>query len=319
MARKTRRQHGRRLTNPVCVTDEIAIGSLDERYGRLRIGQPAAERSVCNSMRRLGQLMPIVACERQAVFAIVDGFKRLAAARALGLEVLRARVMPLGETAAIAALCTFNRHGCGLTDLEEALVVRALCREHGLAQVEVAELCGRHKSWACRRLSLVERLTEAVTDDVRAGLVSATVARELARLPRGNQADVATSVRRHGLTSREAALLVTLFARTAGAAEQRYVLAEPRAALEAQGPRAAVPACDPRLGPAAQALYQRLFGAMRTSSDLSARLVAATPASWTEAERRVLLPVLTKTHASTELVLAKLTEIVSAMRRSDGG
>jgi len=300
------------------VTHDIALGSLCDRYGRLRIVQPAAERSVCNSMRRLGQLMPIVACERQAVFAVVDGFKRLAAARTLGLEVLAARVMPLGETAAIAALCTFNRHGHGLTDLEEAQVVRALCREHGLSQVEVAELCGRHKSWACRRLSLAERLTEAVADDVRAGLISPTVARELGRLPRGNQADVATSIRRHGLTSREAAFLVTLFAGTSGASEQRHVLAEPRAALEAARPRAPAAACDPRLGPAMQALYRRLFGAMRTASDLCARLVAATPASWSEVERQVLWPVLQKTRGTTELALAKLTEVEAATRSSDG-
>lgn len=300
--------------------DELAVASLDERYARLRIVQPAAERSVRESMRRLGQLMPIVACERQAAFAVVDGFKRVAAARALGLDALRARVMPLGEAAAIAAVVTFNRHGRGLTDLEEALVVQALCREHGLSQVEVAELVGRHKSWACRRLSLAERLAEAVADDVRAGLLSPTVAREVARLPRGNQADVATSIRRHGLTSREAALLVTLFARTSGAVqEQRHMLAEPRAVLEAQRPRLPDPAYDPRLGPATQSLYQRLFGAMRTSSDLCARLVASTPAGWTEAERQVLLPVLTKTHGITDLVLAKLTEMVGAIRRSDDG
>jgi hypothetical protein len=33
----------------------------------------------------------------------------------------------------------------------------------------------------------------------------------------------------------------------------------------------------------------------------------------------VLLPVLTKTHGLTELVLAKLTEMVFAMRTSDDG
>jgi ParB-like chromosome segregation protein Spo0J len=206
------------------VTHELEIGSLDERYARLRIVQPAAQRAVHDSMRRLGQLMPIVACERQAVFAVVDGFKRVAAARALGLGALRARGMPFGEAAAIAAVITFNRHGRGLSDLEEALVVRTLCREHSLSQVEVAELLGRHKSWVCRRLSLAERLCDAVAGDVRAGLLSSTIAREVARLPRGNQADVATSIHRHALTSLEAALLVTLFAGTKGAAQQRYVL-----------------------------------------------------------------------------------------------
>jgi len=269
-------------------------------------------------MRRFGQLMPIVACERQQAFAVVDGFKRVAAARALGFDALRARVMPLGEAAAIAALITFNRPGRGLSDLEEALVVQALCREHDLSQVEVAELVGRHKSWACRRLSLAERLAQVVADDVRAGLICTTIARELSRLPRGNQADVATSVRRNALTSHEAALLVTLFARTSCAAQQRHLLDKPREALEAHG-RPAAAAYDPRLGPQTQRLHQRLYGAMRTSSELCARLAGSTPTSWTAAEREALLPVLTKTHGTTELLLAKLTEIAAAMRGSDAG
>jgi ParB/RepB/Spo0J family partition protein len=301
------------------VTHELPIGSLDERYARLRIIQPAAQRAVRDSMRRLGQLMPIVACERQAVFAVVDGFKRVEAARALGLHALRARVMPLGETAAIAALVTFNRHGRGLSDLEEALVVRTLCREHGLSQVEVAELVGRHKSWACRRLSLAERLAEAVADDVRVGLISTTVAREVARLPRGNQADVATSIHQHALTSHEAALLVTLFASTSGATEQRYLLDKPREALDAQRPREPAPAHDPRLGPETQALHQRLYRASRASSDLYARLADSAPVGWTVAERQTLLPILTQTHGSMGLVVAKLAKIIDALRRSDVG
>lgn len=301
------------------MTHELEIGSLDERYARLRIVQPAAQRAVHDSMRRLGQLMPIVACERQAVFAVVDGFKRVAAARALGLGALRARVMPFGEAAAIAAVVTFNRHGRGLSDLEEALVVRTLCREHSLSQVEVAELLGRHKSWVCRRLSLAERLSETVAGDVRAGLLSSTVAREVARLPRGNQADVATSIHQHALTSHEAARLVTLFAGTKGAAQQRYVLDQPREALSAQRPREPAPARDPRLGPETQALVQRLYGASRASSDLCARLAASAPVSWTAAEQQVLLPLLTQTHGSMELTLAKLCESIDTLRRSDVG
>ena len=299
--------------------DELPVARLDERYARLRIVHPGAERAVCASMRRLGQLMPIVACERGEVFAIVDGFKRMAASRALGLQSLRVRVMTLSEPAALAALMTFNRHGRGLTDLEEAMVVRALCREHHLSQVEVAELVGRHKSWACRRLSLAERLAEQVADDVRAGLLSTSVAREVARLPRGNQADVATSIRGAALTCHEAAQFVTLFAKTSAAAAQRHLLDKPREVLHAQAIREPAPVYDPRLGPATQGLHQRLYGALRTSGELCARLAAATPACWSAAERQVLLPVLNKTHGTTELLLAKLSEIVEATRSIDVG
>src|SRR5216110_2888495 len=44
------------------------------------------------------------------------------------------------------------------SELEEAWIVQALVREDGLSQSEVAELLGRHQSWVCRRLALLEKL-----------------------------------------------------------------------------------------------------------------------------------------------------------------
>jgi ParB-like chromosome segregation protein Spo0J len=296
------------------VTETIPIHSLDERYARLRIVKPAEERAVRDSMRRMGQLMPIVACERQAAFAVVDGFKRVAAARSLGIHALRARVMPLGEAAAIAALITFNRHGRGVSDLEEAMVVKALCRGEGLMQVEVAELVDRDKSWVCRRLSLAERLAETVADDMRAGLLSTTLAREIARLPRGNQAEVATSIRRHALTSHEAAELVTLLQRTSSTAQQRNILDKPHETLEAHGARIPAAVHDPRLGLEAQALYRKLHAALRASSDLCARLGLVEQHDFTPAERQVLAPALAKVHGTTEILSDKLEKIASAMK-----
>lgn len=305
------------MDKPVGVTDEVHVATIDERYGKLRIVQPAAERAVRDSMRRLGQLMPIVACERGDVLAVVDGFKRVAAARALQIETLQARVMPLSETAALGAIVSLNRGGRGLTDVEQALVVRALCRDHGLEQVKVAELLGRHKSWVCRRLSLAERLDAAIADDVRAGLVSSTTARELARLPCGNQVPMAAAIRRDLLTSRDAARLVTLFAKTSGAAQQRYLLEHPREALQALGPHTPFIAHDPRLGPLTQRLRNLSFHAMRTMSELASRLDECMPARWTKTEREVLCPLLAKTRGATELLLNKLTDAHAATDKSD--
>ena len=73
--------------------------------------------------------------------------------------------------------------------MEEAWIIQALVREDGMSQVEVAELLGRHKSWVCRRLALIERLGPKAKDDLRVGLLSPTAARQIVRLPEGNQAD----------------------------------------------------------------------------------------------------------------------------------
>jgi hypothetical protein len=60
----------------------------------------------------------------------------------------------------------------------------------------VAELLGRHKSWVCWRLALIERLGPKARDELRVGLVSPTAARQIVRLPEGNQAEVLDAVRR---------------------------------------------------------------------------------------------------------------------------
>jgi len=82
-------------------------------------------------------------------------------------------------------------------------IVQALIREDGLSQVEVAELLSHHKSWVCRRLALLERLCTAARDDLSLGLLSPTQARQLVRLPVGNQVDALSVARRESLNGEE--------------------------------------------------------------------------------------------------------------------
>ena len=89
-------------------------------------------------------------------------------------------------------------------------MVQSLCREDGLSQVEVAGLLGRHKSWVCRRLSLVERLGEEALEHIRLGLIPASIGRELARLPRGNQPAALRTILKYRFGSRESAHLISL-------------------------------------------------------------------------------------------------------------
>jgi ParB family transcriptional regulator, chromosome partitioning protein len=91
------------------------------------------------------------------------------------------RTLDEDDPRALAALLALHRAGAGLCELEEAWVVRALVREHGLTQNDVALLLRRHQSWVSRRLLLVEALSPEVQMDVRLGLVSATAARRSSR------------------------------------------------------------------------------------------------------------------------------------------
>ena len=93
---------------------------------------------MARSMRLYGQLSPVVVCLRERRYELIDGFKRLAAARSLdGWARLMPRVMAVDDKAAKAAIYGLNRAGGKTTELEEAWIVYALVREDGVPQVEV--------------------------------------------------------------------------------------------------------------------------------------------------------------------------------------
>lgn len=112
------------------------------------------------SLARYGQLSPVVVCLREEQLELLDGFKRLTAARQVpDLAVLRARRLDVDEREAKASLLGLNGISGRVKELEEAWNVQALVREDRFSPVEVAELLGRHKSWVCRRLVLLEKLS----------------------------------------------------------------------------------------------------------------------------------------------------------------
>ena len=182
----------RDYSQPVqCWADEnllkLECKEISEHYGRYRLHLPEAERAMARSLERYGQLSPVVVCRRQERYELIDGFKRLGAARGQArLSHLWARLMEADERTAKAAIYGLNRAGGRTRELEEAWIIQALVREDGMSQVEVAELLGRHKSWVCRRLALIERLGPKARDELRVGLLSPTAARQIVRLPAGN-------------------------------------------------------------------------------------------------------------------------------------
>ena len=291
---------------------------LDERYAELRLPQPGMERAMASSMRRYGQIAPVVGCERGPAIALVDGFKRLHAARQIDLEALVVKVLPLTERAAVAALYGMNRQSHGLADIEEAWVVRALVRTQGMTQPEVGTLLGRHKSWVSRRLALVERLDEQVQQDIRVGLVPVTVGRDLLRLPRGNQVEVAAAIHRNGLTTREATTLVDLFEATVGREAGKELLAHPREAIAArrakQGPRPP----DPRLGPAVDRAHRSAVGVAEGLTRLVRQLQEVFVARCTATEREVLGRALRLVARVGEPALSTAADVAAAMEVSDG-
>jgi ParB-like chromosome segregation protein Spo0J len=199
-----------------------------------------------------------------------------------------------------------------LSDVEEAWIVRALCREHGLRQAAVGQLLGRDKSWVCRRLKLAESLEVALQDDLRLGLLSATAARELARLPRGNQLRAADAVRDHALTSRQTARLVERLQHSDDPAARREVLADPLRFIGAV-PSGAT-GSDPRLSEGGNRLRRLLLRWDGMSSELARSLSRHAPVGLPAEEARVLGPLVYRALDSGRRVTGQL----EAMEREKG-
>jgi hypothetical protein len=236
----------------------LPLGRLDERLRRYRLAQPKLEQSMARSLERYGQLSPVVICIHQGDCVLIDGFKRLGAARALkGLTSLQARRLEVDEQGAKAAIYNLNRMGQRPLELEESWIVHALVREDGLSQVEAAQLLGRHKSWVNRRLAVLERLCDAAREELRLGLLTPALARQLTRLPRGNQGQALQTAREAALTSRELSGVVDLLLASSTQEQTEFVLSDPRRALR-QAQDRFVHHWDPRLSVAGNRVAKRL-------------------------------------------------------------
>jgi len=271
----------------------VALEALGHSYRRYRLADPSAEEAMAGSLRRWGQLAPVVACLRGPQLELLDGFKRQAAARQVaGLTTLSVRILAVDERTAKAAILGLNRGQRGARELEEAWIVQALVREDGLTQVEAAQLLGQHKSWVCRRLALLEKLSVAVKDDLRLGLVGPSLARQLTRLPTGNQEALLALTRRESLTAQEVSGVIELLQ---GASEPQaaWVLARPREALrQARGLPTALR--DPRLSRAGNWLARQLTQALEALVRVETWLRTPNERELRAQERALLQPLLAR-------------------------
>ena len=133
----------------------------------------------------------------------------------------------------------------------------ALVREDGLSQVEAAQLLGCHKSWVNRRLAMWERLCETAKEELRLGLLSPSMARQLTRLPMGNQAQALGAAREASLNSVELSQMVNLLLAASTGEQKAVVLEDPRRAIR-QADGCPLPSWDPRLSTAGNRIARQL-------------------------------------------------------------
>jgi len=294
-------------------TMSIPITRIGERFALLRIVEPQAERIMLHSMQKYGQLTPVVTCRIvPGEHELLDGFKRLRAARKLGFSELTVRPLDVSLRACKAAMLQLNRVGRAISGMEEALVVHSLYHEDGLSQVEIGVLIGRHKSWVCRRLALIERLSDEAQQSIRLGLLPASLGAELARLQRCNQDGLLESIRKHHLGWRETRKVVTAL-QTRPQWEHNGILRDPRGVVIAADEEALVDPQDERgLSFKARQVQQRLFSLDKVCIDVAFRFSCTELGQFeTDEEKRL--------RADCARVLNSLACVEKELRKAVGG
>jgi ParB family transcriptional regulator, chromosome partitioning protein len=160
-----------------------------------------------DSLLEKGQIQPITVVTRSAflqahpgqeaaigsaLYVVLDGNRRLGAARLAGIEDLRMDVNdPLATSAAdmLESALIANIHREDLTPLEEAETLAELMKVYE-SQRQVARRIGKSHVWVSQRLALLE-LTPELQEDLGTGALTVEDGRRIGKLPKPRQAEAA--------------------------------------------------------------------------------------------------------------------------------
>lgn len=212
--------------------EDIPLAEFDLSLSGMRIMNPTRIRQVEKSMRLHGQLHPVIACVHEQGTLLIDGLKRLFAAETCGIKTLQCRLLEVDLAQAKVLLLSYNRPHQSMDAWEEAMVLHDLMTTHGLDQRALAGMTGYSRSWISRRLSLIERMDPDLSSEIMLGTITSSHARELIKLPRGNQAEITRVISSHNLTSRQSGILIDALCKAADHNQQRYIKEHPMEVIE---------------------------------------------------------------------------------------
>jgi len=271
---------------------EIPLSEFDLSLSEIRIMNQVRILQVEKSMRLHGQLQPVVARVHNGGYQLIDGFKRYYAAEDLMMETLQCRVLEIDLSQAKVLLLTYNRPHQSMEAWEEALVLQDLRQIHSLDQRSLAEVTGYSRSWVSRRLSLIEKMDEEVSSEIRMGVLTGSHARSLIKLPRGNQGEVARVITTYGLTSRQSDILVEAFLSAKDEDQQGYILTHPEYLLRKDQEDAEEEPYDVRLSSYGNDLMHSMGYIIRSVQIMLSRLGDQRKGMLNETEKMIILPGL---------------------------
>lgn len=209
----------------------ISTDQIDLRLLLLRTPTALSVERMTASLKKRGQLTPIIIAQNGKYPMLIDGFKRHEAAKVLGINSLKATVITADYTQAKAMMYLMNRAG-NFSMIQEAMLVRELVDTDGLTQTEAAGLLERHKSWVNRRLLMIRRLAPEIIEDLKLELLPPGSGPTLARLPPCNQSDFSATIQIHQLSAKKIRNLADLWCMAKDQGTKQFLLKSPEEALD---------------------------------------------------------------------------------------
>jgi len=144
-------------------------GAIGTHFEGCRLKDRKKEELLLTSILEQGIKEPLRCIEEPGgEFILLDGFKRLRAAKKLGLKLVP--VASLGEDAACGILQFIRSSaGPGLSVFEQAALVDELNRSYGMGVREIARQLDKSAGWVAMRLGLVESMSPVVKEEIISG------------------------------------------------------------------------------------------------------------------------------------------------------
>lgn len=175
---------------------------------------------------------PLVVIEEAGHYLLVDGYKRFFALREKGEATARVIVKPWSRIQAKIERLRLNNPSRKTTLAEELEILQDLHRGEGLSLYAISRALGKKKTWAKRRIEILDRLAPDVAAILPDNIFRVTVAHGISNLPTDEQVPTALSIASAKLNLSEAIRCVKLL-EVRDAPERAALREKPRDYLEA--------------------------------------------------------------------------------------
>lgn len=165
-------------------------------------------------------------------FEVVDGFKRLQAARDSGIEKLTVVVEDAEGPEAKALLLRANASAKTLTPMDEARVVASLVNEDTLTIRAAAKLLKRRQPWASKRYALARKLPLELHRSVDEGRLPVSVAYGLTAFRKRQQIEIARVILKVGLSATNSMAVLATYRSLEDEPQRRRLLRDPLGTLQ---------------------------------------------------------------------------------------